>query len=160
MVANRSAPPGAIVPHLIYDDVAAAIDWLCEAFGFSERLRAPAPDGRVMHAQLLAGEGAVALGASRVGQGSGWDDTAEFRPPQPGDSVSLSLSVRVADVDRHHEHAVASGARILHPPTDYPFGERQYTALDLAGHRWSFTQSIADVAPESWGAAVPRRGSA
>jgi uncharacterized glyoxalase superfamily protein PhnB len=44
-----------------------------------------------------------------------------------------------------------SGARILHPPTDYPYGERQYTDEDVGGHRWSFSQSIADVAPEEWG---------
>jgi len=43
------------------------------------------------------------------------------------------------------------GARILRPPADYPYGERQYTAEDLAGHRWTFSQTIADVAPEEWG---------
>lgn len=42
-------------------------------------------------------------------------------------------------------------ARILHPPTDYPYGERQYEVEDLAGHRWTFSQTIADVAPEEWG---------
>jgi uncharacterized glyoxalase superfamily protein PhnB len=59
--------------------------------------------------------------------------------------------VRVDDVNTHHEHARERGARILHPPTDYPYGERQYTAEDLGGHHWSFSQSIADVAPEEWG---------
>jgi len=38
-----------------------------------------------------------------------------------------------------------------HPPADYPYGERQYTAEGLAGHCWTFSQSIADVAPEEWG---------
>jgi uncharacterized glyoxalase superfamily protein PhnB len=41
--------------------------------------------------------------------------------------------------------------RILRPPTDYPYGERQYTVEDFAGHTWTFSQSIADVSPETWG---------
>jgi uncharacterized glyoxalase superfamily protein PhnB len=60
--------------------------------------------------------------------------------------------VHVEDVDRHFEHAQRSGARIVHPPTNMPFGERAYTAEDFACHRWTFSQSIADVAPEQWGA--------
>jgi uncharacterized glyoxalase superfamily protein PhnB len=59
--------------------------------------------------------------------------------------------VRVEDTDRHHERAAKSGARILNPPTDYPYGERQYTAEDIGGHNWTFSQSIADVDPASWG---------
>jgi len=59
--------------------------------------------------------------------------------------------VRVEDADRHHEQAKRYGARILQPPTDFPYGERQYTAEDLGGHRWTFSQSIADVDPASWG---------
>jgi uncharacterized glyoxalase superfamily protein PhnB len=59
--------------------------------------------------------------------------------------------VRVDDVEIHHDQARLRGARILHPPTDYPYGERQYEVEDLAGHRWTFSQTIADVAPEEWG---------
>ena len=47
--------------------------------------------------------------------------------------------------------AVARGARIVSPPTDYPYGERQYTAVDLGGHHWTFSQSLADVDPADWG---------
>jgi len=64
------------------------------------------------------------------------------------------VAVRVEDADRHHERARQHGTRILQPPADHPFGERQYTAEDLAGHRWTFSQSIADVAPEEWSASV------
>jgi uncharacterized glyoxalase superfamily protein PhnB len=60
--------------------------------------------------------------------------------------------VHVEDVDRHFEQAKRFGARIVHPPADMPFGERVYTAEDLAGHRWTFSQSIADVPLEHWGA--------
>ncbi len=149
-MVNRSAPPGAIIPSLIYNDVGKAIEWLCAAFGFTERLRIPAT-GKVGHAQLAVGDGGVMLGARRIGQGFATEDKAEFRPPLP-DVVSQVLAVRVDDVDKHYEHARKFGARILNPPTDHPYGERQYTAEDLDGHRWTFTQSIADVAPEDWGA--------
>lgn len=63
----------------------------------------------------------------------------------------ISLMVRLPDVDQHYEQVKRTNARILHPPETFPFGERQYTVEDLGGHRWTFTQSVADVAPEEWG---------
>ena len=36
-------------------------------------------------------------------------------------------------------------------PTDMPFGECQYTAEDLAGHQWTFSETLVDMAPEEWG---------
>lgn len=130
MIPNRSVPPATVIPVLTYDDVAQASDWLCRAFGFKERLRIG--DHR---AQLVFGEGAVILtaGASRAG------------------TATHSVLVRVDDADRHHEQAKKCGARILQPPTDHPYGERQYTAEDLGGHLWTFSQSIGDVDPASWG---------
>ena len=62
-----------------------------------------------------------------------------------------SVLVRVGDADAHHSRARDRGAPILDPPGDRPYGEPQYTAEDLAGHHWTFSQSIADVAPEDWG---------
>jgi len=62
-----------------------------------------------------------------------------------------SVMVRVDDVDGHHERAKRRGARIMRPPADFPYGERQYTVEDFAGRVWTFPQSIADVAPEDWG---------
>jgi uncharacterized glyoxalase superfamily protein PhnB len=62
--------------------------------------------------------------------------------------------VRVDDVDEHHSRARAAGATITHPPTTYPFGERQYSAQDPCGHRWTFSQSVADVDPSEWGGAL------
>jgi uncharacterized glyoxalase superfamily protein PhnB len=157
VIINRSAPAGTIVPHLIYEDVGAAIEFLCGAFGFKERLRAGGPDGKPGHAQLSYGDGAVVLGPARVGTGFATPDRVEFRTPRPNE-VSQSVNVRVENVDRHFEHAKQFGARILSPPADYPFGERQYTAEDLAGQRWTFSESVTDVAPEDWGATVSRRG--
>ncbi len=139
MIENRSAPPGPVVPVLTYQDVAKAIPWLCAAFGFTERLRTPPePDGTIHHAQLAIGQGAVMLTGGNV--------TA-------GDS-GQRLFVPVDDVDAHCEHARQFGATIVLPPKTCEFGERQYTAEDLAGNRWTFSQSVADVPPEQWGATV------
>jgi uncharacterized glyoxalase superfamily protein PhnB len=149
MVRNRSRPQG-IIPTLYYDDAGAAIDFLCGAFGFAERFRygpAGAPEG----AQLIAGDGIVMLSKSRIGQGPKWDDDADLGPPRTGE-VAIILSVHVEDIDAHFERAKQFGARILREPETHPFGERQYTAEDLGGHRWAFSQSVSDVAPEDWGA--------
>ena len=139
MITNRSAPTATIVPVLIYDDVGRAIEWLCRAFGFTERLRAER-DGVIGHAQLSVAEGAIMIGRQGGPFSSAHDDR-----------VSQYVLVHVADLDRHCSHAKECGARILQEPADMPFGERQYTAQDHAGHWWTFSQHIADVAPEEWG---------
>jgi uncharacterized protein (DUF952 family)/uncharacterized glyoxalase superfamily protein PhnB len=129
---NRTMPAAVVIPQLVYDDVPAAIAWLCGTFGFSVRWQ-----GGDHRAQLdVPGGGCVVV-------------------TEPRTSHALrgqwSVMVRVLDVDAHHAHAAAHGATILEPPTDFPYGERQYEVEDLAGHHWDFTQSIADVAPEDWG---------
>jgi len=145
MLVNRSVPSATVIPVLGYEDVGEASDWLCGAFGFRERLRIGGH-----RAQLVFGDGAVILTKRPASQGAGAPDAAESRPARPAEA-GHSVHVRVEDVDRHHEHASRRGARILQPPADYPYGERQYTAEDPGGHRWTFSQSIADVAPEDWG---------
>ena len=131
MTANRSVPDATVIPVLAYPLVGEAADWLCNAFSFRQRLRIG--DHR---AQLVFGDGAVIVTALREGE------------PR----ASSTVHVRVDDAERHHERAAAAGARIVQPPQDYPYGERQYTAEDPGGHRWTFSQSIADVDPASWGA--------
>lgn len=129
-------PASAVVPVLTYPDVRAAVDWLTAAFGLVERVRIG--DGH--RAQLRCGAGdVIAADAGR-----------ERRPPRPGEVVQ-SVLVRVDDVDAHCRRARDHGARVLDAPADQPYGERQYTTEDLAGHRWTFSQTLADVAPEEWG---------
>jgi uncharacterized glyoxalase superfamily protein PhnB len=142
VIVNQSAPAAGVVPILIYADVGKAIDWLSHAFGFKERLRAER-NGIVGHAQLIAAGGALMLGR----QG------AEYHPPRPGE-VQQYVHITVDDADAHCERARSAGARIVQPPHDMPFGERQYTAEDPEGHRWVFSQHIADVAPHQWGATL------
>lgn len=59
--------------------------------------------------------------------------------------------VRVDDVNAHYQTVLAAGAKIRSEPIDQPYGERQYAAADPPGHHWTFTQSVADLAPEEWG---------
>jgi len=133
---NRSVPDATVVPVLIYPDVRAAVAWLTGAFGCVERVRI----GEDHRSQLRIGDGAVIVG----------DVRGERVPPRAGE-VTHSVLVRVENARAHCERARAGGARILMEPTDMPFGERQYNAEDLAGHHWTFTETLADVAPEEWG---------
>jgi uncharacterized glyoxalase superfamily protein PhnB len=134
--ANRSIPGSTVIPVLIYPDVREAVDWLCAAFGFVERVRI----GENHRSQLTFGDGALIIG----------DVRGDRHPPRPGEATH-SVMVRVDDARAHCEHARAHGARILTEPTDHPYGERQYNAEDPAGHQWTFSETIADVAPEQWG---------
>lgn len=129
MQSNRSIPDAAIIPVLQYPDMAEAVRWLCDVFGFRERLRIA--DHRM---QLTFGGGAVV-----AVQGNG------------GAAGGHSVMVRVDDVDAHFERVRAAGGRITNPPTSWPYGERQYSTVDPGGHSWTFTQSIADVDPAEWG---------
>jgi uncharacterized glyoxalase superfamily protein PhnB len=130
--SNSSMPPGIIIPVLAYPDINRAVEWLCETFGFKERLRIG--NHRV---QLTFGDASVVV----IGGA----------PETIPDGTSYELMVVVEDVDTHYLHAKESGAKVLHPPETYPFGERQYSVKDLAGRHWTFSQSVANVAPEDWG---------
>ncbi len=127
MIINRSMPPGVIIPELPYDDVGAAAAWLCKTFGFKERLR---------------------IGNHRCQLSFGQSSVVAIERKEPGISYIL---MHVDDVDGYYERARQSGARIINPPADYPFGERQCTVEDLGGHHWTFSQTIADIDPKTWG---------
>jgi uncharacterized glyoxalase superfamily protein PhnB len=130
---NRSIPDASVMPVLSYADPVAAADFLERAFGFRVRLRIGSH-----RIQLTFGGGAM------VATEQAWAGAESA-------SSGHSVLVRVADADRHHATAAAAGARILQPPTDRPYGERQYVAEDIGGHHWTFSESIADVDPASWG---------
>jgi uncharacterized glyoxalase superfamily protein PhnB len=61
------------------------------------------------------------------------------------------MVVRVDNADTHCERARTHGARILMEPTNFEYGERQYSVEDPAGHQWTFSETLDDVAPEAWG---------
>lgn len=126
---NRSVPPCAVIPVLIYPDPNAAAEWLQKAFGFTVRLRIA--NHRI---QMRAGEGCFTVAEGNV---------------EP--NRSCIVQVRIQDALGHCERARLNGAQILTEPTDHMYGERQYNARDFHGHYWDFTETIADVEPESWG---------
>jgi uncharacterized glyoxalase superfamily protein PhnB len=134
MRRNRSMPDCVIIPTLAYRDVRGAVGWLCESFGFAERLAIG--DHR---AQLVFGNGAVVLTQMR--------SSASTTLPE----LLHSVMVRVSDADAHYRRAVQNGVRILQSPADYAYGERQYTAEDLGQHIWTFSQTIADIDAACWG---------
>lgn len=133
---NRSIPAATVMPVLIYPDVREAAEWLCTAFGFTERLFI----GENHRAQLSFGAGAVILG----------DVRGERVPPRAGEATH-AVMVRVDDARAHCEQARAHNARILGEPTDHMYGERQYNAEDPWGHQWTFSQTLADIDPQEWG---------
>lgn len=130
MLVNRSVPHCTVIPELPYPEIGPAIDWLCGMFGFSLWIRIG--DHR---AQLNVGDGAVIL----------------IEPRAENPSYASSVMVRVEDVNSHYARVRQRGGQIAREPADYPYGERQYNVIDFAGHRWTFTQSIADVDPTEWG---------
>lgn len=139
MDRNRSMPSSSVIPVLIYPDVREAVGWLERAFGFAERVQI----GDDHRSQLSLGDGDLIVG----------DVRGERRAPHD-DGASHSVMVRVDDARAHCERARAAGARIVMEPTDFEYGERQYEAQDPAGHRWTFSQTLRDVAPEEWGGAT------
>jgi PhnB protein len=129
--SNRTMPMCTVIPELVYEDVGEAIDWLCDKLGFAVRWRAG--DHR---AQLSFAGGTVAITEPRTSKAL---------------TGRQSLMVRVHDAHAHHDRARDRAATVIQAPEDFPYGERQYTVEDLGGHHWTFSQSIADLAPEAWG---------
>jgi len=126
---NRSVPPCPVIPVLMYPDPSVAAEWLVSAFGFRVRLRIA--NHRI---QMRAGEGCFTIAEG---------DVIPNR--------SCVVQVRVENVPEHCERARRAGAKILTEPVEHMYGERQYNAEDFYGHRWDFTETIADVEPEIWG---------
>jgi uncharacterized glyoxalase superfamily protein PhnB len=138
---NRSIPQATVIPVLIYPDVRAAVEWLGAAFGFVERVRIGETIGR---SSASAGEPSSLVTSGASGERRG-----------PGE-VTHSVMVRVDDATAHCERAKAQGARIVMEPTDFEYGERQYTAEDPAGHQWTSSET-SPMSPPRNGAGHPSR---
>ncbi len=133
---------GTVTPYLFYEDVARALDWLRDAFGFEEKLRFADDSGVVSHAEMRIGDGEIMLGAPG----------GEFKNPKRLGAVTVGVHVYVGDVDAHFERARAAGAEILREPADQEYGDRRYDCADLEGHQWYFATQLEQLAPEEWGA--------
>jgi uncharacterized glyoxalase superfamily protein PhnB len=123
-----------IIPTLRYRDAAAAIEWLCRAFGFTKHLVVPGEAGAIAHAQLAYGNGMIMLGTA------GDDEFGKLQrtPAQVGGVGTQSPYIIVPDADTHHARAVAAGAKVVYAIRDETYGGRGYSCLDPEGHLWNF----------------------
>ncbi len=123
-----------VVPALRYREAPAAIDFLCDVFGFERRLVVPGPEGTIAHAQLtIGGSGMVMLGSA--GQ-STYDQYV--RAPKEAGGATMTCYVVVADPDAHYDRARKGGAEILREIEDQGYGGRDYTCRDPEGNVWTF----------------------
>ena len=140
MTENRSVPVDTVLPHVLYQDLPAAIAWLSKAFGFVEHYHYGEP---MSGAQVYLGRAVVMLKRVR-GQAS---------PADLGFGTQ-SLTIFVEDVEAHYARAKAAGAKILEEPHETVYGEFQYAAEDLDGHHWLFSRHARDLSPADWGAVI------
>lgn len=141
MISNRSVPVDTVLPHIFYQDVQEAITWLAGTFGFIEHYRYGEP---VSGAQMHLGNAWFMLKSARQGTET---------PVQLGFGTQ-SLTVFLEDVEGHYQNSKAAGARIVEDLHETEYGERQYAAVDLAGHHWLFSRHARDLDPAEWGATV------
>jgi PhnB protein len=142
MAAVKPIPEGypRVMPYLCVDGASAAIDFYSAVFGATERMRMPAPDGKLAHAELQLGDSVVALSDEYPELGA--------RSPKAFGGSPVTMSVYVEDVDAIFERALKAGAKALRPVEDQFYGDRSGQFEDPFGHRWSVGTHIEDVSPE------------
>lgn len=134
----KAIPDGyhVITPYLYFKDATGAIEFYKKAFGATERMRIPGPDGTIGHAELEIGDSVIMLA-----------DLPE-RSPKALNGTSVSFVLYVEDVDTAFKRATDAGATIVQPLEDKFYGDRMGTVADPFGHEWSLGQHIEDVSPE------------
>jgi uncharacterized glyoxalase superfamily protein PhnB len=137
----KNPPEGwsSISSAVFYEDAGAAIDWLCNVLGFETRLRIDGEAGAVVHSELVFGDGVVMVASA---------ERPPFKSPRAlGGANTQSLCIYVSDVDAHHEHARAAGAKVVTPLETKNYGDdygtnRSYEIEDPDGHRWWIMQRL------------------
>jgi PhnB protein len=138
----RSIPKGyhSVTPYLAVDDAAAALEFYKQAFGARERMRMPAPGGKVGHAEIEIGDSCIMLADEYPDMG--------FRSPKAFGGTPVTLHLYVEDVDAVARQAVAAGAKELRPVKDQFYGDRTGTVADPFGHVWHIATRKEDLAPD------------
>jgi PhnB protein len=138
----RSIPEGyhSVTPYLAVDDAAAALEFYKQAFGARERMRMPAPGGKVGHAEIEIGDSCIMLADEYPDMG--------FRSPKAFGGTPVTLHLYVEDVDAVARQAVAAGAKELRPVKDQFYGDRTGTVADPFGHVWHIATRKEDLAPD------------
>jgi len=145
MLKNRSVPADTLLAHLVYSDVAKAIEWLKRTFGFVEHYRygdPNAPPG----AQVHLGDAWIMLRTPREGS----------KTPKQAGVWTQSLTVFVEDVETHYQRSKSAGANIVEELHETEYGELQYGVVDFEGHHWLFSRHAHDRDPREWGATVAK----
>jgi len=123
-----------IIPCLRYRDAPAAIEWLCDTFGFEKQAVYANPDGGIAHAQLTFGNGMIMLGSADAE--SAWGKL--IRQPEEVGAETQSAYIVVQDPDAIYARAKAAGADIVIDIKFEDYGGRGFSCRDPEGHLWNF----------------------
>ncbi len=137
-MSDKIKDRGVVTPALYYDDAAAALPWLEQAFGFEMRFDITDDNGKVLHAEMAHRDVRFIIGSA------GWSEWAKS-PQSIGGVNTCGVHIHIDDVDAHCAQARAAGATILAEPEDQFYGDRTYRAVDPEGHVWSFGQFLRNV---------------
>ncbi|MGW4897845.1 VOC family protein [Kitasatospora sp. NPDC004240] len=129
-----------ITPYLCVDGAEAAIDFYVAVLGATERMRSPASDGRIAHAELRLGNSVIMLADEFPEMG--------FLSPRTVGGTSVNLYAYVEDVDTVFTEALARGATQLDPVKDEFYGDRTGQFEDPFGHRWNVATHVEDIPPD------------
>lgn len=135
MSADQLVDRSSVIPCLRYRDAVAAIEWLCDNFGFTKQLVVPNEDGTIAHAQLSLGRGMIMLGS--VQQEENEYGKLVTQPDEIGGLETQSVYLVVDDADAVYEHAKKAGATIMMEIKDEDYGGRGFTCRDPQGHLWT-----------------------
>jgi len=122
-----------IIPCLRYRNAPAAIEWLCQTFGFEKQLVVPNEDGTIAHAQLSFGNGMIMLGSVSENE----FDRLMKQPDEIGGAETQSAYLIVSNADLIYQRAKSAGAEIILEIKDEDYGGRGFTCRDLEGHLWN-----------------------
>ena len=141
-MAVKTIPDGyhSVTPYLIITGAAEAIDYYKKAFGATELLRMPAPDGKIGHAEIKIGDSPIMLADEFPEMG--------YKSPQTLGGSPVSIMIYVADVDTVFDQAVAAGGKVQRPVKDQFYGDRSGTLEDPFGHVWHVTTHKEDLSVE------------
>ena len=129
-----------VSPSLAIDGASGAIDFYTNVLGVTERMRIPAPGGKIAYARLQIGDSLINV----------TDESPERGYPGPKaiGGTPVTLNVYVEDADATFERAVAAGAKPLRPVEKQFYGDRIGWFEDPWGHRWGVCTHVEDVSPE------------
>jgi PhnB protein len=138
----QAIPTGyaGVTSYLIIRDAGRALEFYKKAFGATELMRFPGPDGKIGHAEIKIGEGMVMLADESPAMG--------HKSPQTLGGTPVSLMFYVPDVDARFAKALAAGATVVNPLKDQFYGDRSGTLTDPFGHVWTIATHTEDVSGE------------